>query len=189
MALSKVAIANGALQKLGAARISSLTQDHPNARSINAAYDRIRRRLIRQYAWSFAIRRDSIAKDAAQTLWGEKNRYTLPNDYLRLLRDDETGIFKDWRIEGLFIVTADASPLEIRYVADIDDPNLYDSLFADALSTALAYECCEEITQSTSRKESIREDQRALINEAKRIGAIEKEADEAPEDDWIAARR
>mgnify|MGYP001426155490 CR=1 FL=1 len=36
---SKVEIANGALQKLGAKRIESLTQDHPNARSMNVAFE------------------------------------------------------------------------------------------------------------------------------------------------------
>ena len=36
MAISDVTVANRALQKLGAKRIESLTQDTPNARSINA---------------------------------------------------------------------------------------------------------------------------------------------------------
>ena len=39
MAISRVQLANRALQKLGAKRIESLTQDHPNARSMNAAFE------------------------------------------------------------------------------------------------------------------------------------------------------
>ena len=38
MAVSEVSIANAALQKLGSpSRLESLTQDHPNARTMNAA--------------------------------------------------------------------------------------------------------------------------------------------------------
>ena len=192
MAISKVAIANLALQKLGATRISSLTQNDPNAASMNAAYDAIRRRELRAYEWSFAIRRDSIAADAAQTSWGSHNRFTLPADYLCLIRDDETGQAPDWKIEsasdGTFIITDDAAPLQIRYIADIDDPTYYDSLFVEALACALALHCCEEITQSTSKKQGIAADYDMAIKRAMQQSAIEKPATEFPEDDWINAR-
>lgn len=189
MATSKVSIANGALQKMGASRISSLTQDHPNARSMNAAYDGVRDALLRRYDWTFAIKRASIAKDSTGPVWGDWNRYSKPNDFIRLLRDDESGEAVDWKIEGLYILSADASPLEIRYLAQIDDPTFYDPIFVDAFSMKLAAETCEEITQSTSKKKGIEEDFDATIAEAKRIGAIEKAAQEFPEDDWLIARR
>lgn len=186
---SKVEIANGALQKLGAKRIESLTQDHPNARSMAAAYDGVRKAMLRRYNWSFAIKRESIAADGDGPTWGDWNRYSLPNDFLRLIRDDETGFATDWKIEGLYILSADASPLEIRYVADIDDPNYYDALFAEAMSTKLALETCEEITQSTSKKAGLQKDYDECIAEAKREGAIEKAAQDFPEDEWLSARR
>jgi len=52
---TNVSIANRALQKLGAKSIESLTQDSPNARSMNTAFVKIRDKLIRKYPWSFAI--------------------------------------------------------------------------------------------------------------------------------------
>ena len=192
MATSKVAIANLALQKLGAARISSLSQNNPNAASMSAAYDAIRRRELRTYEWSFATRRASIAADSAQTAWGSHNRFTLPADYLYLIRDDETGQAVDWKIEsatdGVFIITDDAAPLQIRYVADIDDPTYYDSLFIDSFACALALHCCEEITQSTSKKQGILADYDRAIKTAMQQGAIEKPATEFPIDEWINAR-
>ena len=189
MATSEVAIANRALQKLGASRISSLTQDDPNARSMNAAFDLVRDAELRRYDWSFAIKRESIAADATDTTWGDWNRYPLPNDFLKLIRDDESESNLDWRIEGLYIVTADASPLEIRYVARVEDANYYDALFIEAFACKLALECCEEITQSTSKKESIKDDYDKAVAEARRLGAIEKPAMVFPEDEWLAARR
>ena len=190
MATSTVAIANRALQKLGAKRIESLTQDHPNARSMNAAFALTRDAELRRYDWSFAIKRASIAADATdETILNTYNRYGLPNDFLKLIRDDESGAAVDWRIEGLFIISEDASPLEIRYVARIEDPNYYDALFIEAFADKLALVTCEEITQSTSRKESIKDDYEKAIAEARRLGAIEKPAMEFVEDDWLAARR
>lgn len=189
MAISNVAIANRALQKLGAKRISSLTQDAPNARSMNAAFERVRDAELRRYDWAFAIKRASIAADGDGPTWGDYNRYSLPNDFLRLIRDDETGANVDWRIEGLYILTKDAAPLEIKYIARIEDPNYYDPLFAEAFAGRLALECAKEITDNTSDKESVKDDYKTDIAEARRVGAIEKEAQEFPEDPWLAARR
>lgn len=189
MALSKVAVANRALQKLGAKRIESLTQDHPNARSINACFDIVRDALLRKYDWSFAIARDSIAADPDGPEWGDWNRYTKPNDFIRLLRDDESGLAVDWKIEGDFILSADASPLEIRYIARIEDPNKYDSSFVDALAAMIADETCIEITGGGAKKAQARADRDEAISEGYRTGAIEKEAQDAPEDDWISVRR
>lgn len=189
MAVSKVGIANLALQKLGVSRkLESLSQDHPNARTLNLAYEPMRRAELRRYDWSFAISRASIAADANGPEWGDWNRYTKPNDFLRLLRDDESGINVDWKIEGIYILSADAAPLEIRYIADIDAPEQYDPLFVEAFACRLALQCCEEITQSTSKIASVTEQYKDAIAEAKRLGAIEEAAREAPEDSWVLAR-
>lgn len=188
MATSKVAIANGALQRLGAKRIESFSQDHPNARSMSAAFDRVVRAEIRKYDWSFAIKRDSVAADGNAPTWGDWNRFSLPNDYIRLLRDDESGQRVDWRIEGLFILSRDAAPLQFRYLAHIEDPNFYDSTFIDVLECKLAQVCCKEITGSHSNAAGIRIDYDDAIAEAKKAGAFEKEAQEFLEDSWLAAR-
>ena len=189
MAASNVQIANRALQKLGAKRISSLDQDHPNARSMNAAFERVRRAELRRYPWSFAISRASIAADGDGPTWGDWNRYSLPDDFLRLIRDDETGTHVDWKIEGLYILSMDESPLEIRYIADVEDPNTFDSLFIEVFAGRLALECCKEISDSTVDKESLKDDYMKDLAEAKKAGAIEKEAQEFMEDEWLAARR
>ena len=79
--------------------------------------------------------------------------------------------------------------MQFRYIAHIEDPNFYDSLFAEVFAGRLALETCEEITQSTGKKESVKDDYKMDVAEAKNIGAIEKEAQQFPEDEWLAARR
>lgn len=193
MATSNVSIANRALQKLGAKRISSLTQDHPNARSMNAAFEQVRDAELRRYVWSFAISRASVAADAVDAIdvgGGTWKRYSLPNDFLRLIRDDESGFHVDWKIEGLYILSTDASPLTFKYVAKIEDPTFYDPLFVEALAAKLALECAIEIKDASVTDFSKIEDSYSkAISEARMIGAIEKPAEEFPEDSWLAARR
>lgn len=190
-AVSSVTIANRALQRLGATRISSLTQNHPNARSINAAYDTTRRRLLRLYAWSFAKMRASIAADATQTVYDALNRYQVPNDFVRLIRNPGNSASeqqrRDWEIEGGFIVTQDGSPLQFRYIADVTDEAQFDPMFVEAFACQLAYEACEEITGSTGKRQALLVDLKTIIQQARFSNAIERDSDVPVEDDWVLA--
>lgn len=191
MSTSDVDIANEALQLLGQPRrLESLTQDHPNARTMNAAFVRTRQSLLRRYEWSFAKMRASVAADPDQTVWGEHNRYTLPNAFLRLSRDNETGFSVDWKIEGAFIVTDDDSPLEFIYIADMTDANAFDALFREAFANRLAFVTCKEITGSTDLHRVINKDYDDVIGEAKLANAIEKPAQKLDDEDdsWLLAR-
>src|SRR6185437_4149996 len=190
-AVSSVTIANRALQRLGATRISSLDQNHPNARSINAMYDTTRRRLLRLYAWGFSKMRASMAADATQTVYGELNRYPLPNNFVRLIRDPGPSPSiagrHDWEIENGFIVTSDGSPLQFRYCGDVTNEGLFDPLFAEAFACTMAYEACEEITGSNEKRQLLAKDLAKIIKEARFSNAIERDASVPVEDDWITA--
>lgn len=193
MATSAVAIANRALQKLGASRIESFEQDHPNARSMKTVYAPTRDRLMRRYAWNFAIRRASVAADATETLWGGLNRFLKPNDFARLLRDTEAGSNEDnnrhnWQIEGNYIITSDDAPLEFRYLAKIEDTALFDPIFDEYLATTMAYEACEDITGSSQKRDLLKMDMQDILLEARQSNAFENDADVPLEDDWLLAR-
>ena len=189
MAASNVSLANRALQILGSSNtIESLTEDSPNARTMNRALEPRRRAMLRRYRWTFAITRASVAADGDQTTFGSYNRFALPNGFIRLLRDvDRPDVRKDWRIEGRFIVTEDASPLQFRYIADVTDPTLWDVLFFETLAHDMAHETCEEVTGSSAKKQEIKDDLKAILAEAKLIGGIEEDPVEALEDDHILA--
>jgi hypothetical protein len=124
--------------------------------------------LLRKYTWSFAIKRDSIAADGDGPTWGDWDRYTKPNDFLRLLRDDESGQAVDWKIEGQLHPQQDGAPLEIRYIADIDDPNLYDALFVEAFACKLARALLRGSHRQHAEEGSMQADFDDAIAEAKR---------------------
>jgi hypothetical protein len=73
-------------------------------------------------------------------------------------------------------------------VADVTNTGDFDTLFVEALASKIASELAEKITQSTSKKQQSDMDYERAIRQAKRVNAIEKRADEPPEDDWVLAR-
>lgn len=187
---SNVSVCNSALSKLGADRIVSLTDNSGNARACNAAYERVRDRLLRRHPWNFAIRRAQLAASSTPPTFTRSARYPLPADFLRLLPPDpeENLNSLDWQIENGAIVTNDGAPLNVRYVARITDPNEMDSLFLELWATDLAFDICEEVTGSNAKKESLRLDSKQLVAEARKVNAFENVAGAPPTDVFLTAR-
>lgn len=187
---SDVQIANRALQKLGAKRIVSLTEDSRNARAVNTCYTDLRDAELRAHPWAFSIERVQLPKNATAPLFHKENSFPLPSDCLKILDPDPDYVVNshDWIIEGRNILTNDASPLNVRYTKTITDPNVMDVLFREALSARIALELAEELTQSASKKEAAMVSYRVSISEAKRTNAIESIASKPPEDEWVTVR-
>jgi hypothetical protein len=187
---SEVDICNRALQKLGAKRITALSDDSVNARACNSAYSHVRDAELRAHPWNFAIARAELAADATAPDWGRANAYQLPSNFLCMVNDypEDNDNSKDWVIEGRKILTDDSDPIYIRYIKKETDTSQFDSLFVEALATKLAFELCEEITQSNTKKEGLRQDYEQVIRNARRMNAIEKVSSEPPEDTWVTVR-
>jgi hypothetical protein len=187
---SEVEICNRALQKLGAKRITSLNQDSVNARACNVAYEPVRDKLLRSHNWNFSISRAELAADSSAPSWGRANSFPLPSDYVRLAPKYPEDITNnlDWVIEGKSILTDDSAPIQIRYISQVTDPNQMDPLFREALSALLAFEICEEVTQSSSKKEALRQDLKETMGEAKKANAFEVVPALPPEDTYITCR-
>jgi len=187
---SVVEICNRALQKLGAKRITVITEDSVNARACNNAYESLRLAELRSHPWACATKRAALAASSTEPLFVKANSYPLPSDYVRLLPNDDGYNYNslDWQIEEGNIITDDSAPLNIRYVYDLTDPQIMDPLFREALSSRLALELCEELTQSNQKKESLRQDYKESIREARRVNAILNVAAKPPESEWITIR-
>ena len=191
-----VDIANSALRKVGSPlRLQALASSDPKARILNDAYNDTLEAELRRYVWSFAKTRASIPADAAQSTWGNWNRYPVPGDFLYLIRDDEQGQDLDWDLEGgneagdgTFILSATAAPLNIRYVRKETNVALMDPLFRDAFACRLAYDNCKALGGTNETRDRLKQEYREAIAEARRCGALEKESTPPPEDSWVNAR-
>ena len=168
----------------------SLTEDSPNARSVNAAFDSLRRAELVEHTWSFAVERVALAASTTTPAFGKARYFPLPSDFLRLLPPDPSLNYNDldWQIEGSNIATDDSAPLNIRYIKNVEDANLMDPLFREALAARIAYELCEEITQSNTKRQLAEADYEMAINKAKRTNAIQRIASKPPEDVWVTVR-
>lgn len=187
---SVVGICNRALQKLGARRITALSEDSPNARACNVAYEPVRDAELRAHPWSFSIQRFQLAADSTSPAFGKSYAFPLPTDYLRLIEPDPDYVTNtlDWQIEGRSILTNDSGPLEIRCVTKVTDPNLMDALYLEALACKLALELCEELTQSNTKKAELKDDYKNAIAAARKANAFERTSQIPPEDTWVTVR-
>lgn len=129
-----------------------------------------------------------------------KNIYRLPAGFLRMAPQDPkagsrsflgapTGLpYDDWLLEGDFIVTSDANAIMLRFIADIQDVTAMDDLFCEGMAARMGLECCEELTQSTGKKQAVASEYVKFISSARLTNAIEIGAIEPAEDDYITTR-
>lgn len=197
---SSVDVANSALTKLGEARIMSLEDNVKAAREINAIFTLRRDRLLRAYNWNFAMKRSSLPALTDTPDWGYSLAYQLPSDCLRMVQVDDIWVVpgltdymsapdsEPFRIEGQTIVTDITAPLKVRYIRRVTNSGEFDAAFVEAFAYDLAYEACEAITQSNTKKAVMRDGKIQEIKEAIRANAIELPPQGIPDDSWILSR-
>lgn len=153
--LSKVAIVNKSLTLIGAAPITSLTDDSNNANIMNRVYEGALRSILSECCWPFATKRALLATLDVTLSWyysGEGYVYQRPTDCIRIFgtNDDEA----EWREEGDYIIS-DTAGLGIRYVYYLDAPSKYSASFIEAFQDKLASDAAFIILNSTSKGEAM----------------------------------
>lgn len=188
---SETDIANGALTLLGASKITSIdSATEQNAIICTVFFDNSRDALIRKYQPRFATKRTSLTAHVTAPTFGRARAFDLPADYLAMLppypEDNLEAL--DWIREGAQILTDDASPLLIRYTAQITTTTLFDILFVKMLEAYLAMEMCEKITQSNSKYDRVKDIFLMAEEACRRANAFESVNPLPPEDSWVNAR-
>jgi hypothetical protein len=161
---SDVSISNRALTILGQELIIALTDDSNRARTIQSMYEAVRDAEFRRRRWRFTFRRATLPALGTDPDFDFARQFQLPSDYLRLiaggdilkfpdLTDYRTGHNEDWSIEGDKILSNLSAPLRIRYIARVTDTSTWVADFCEAFAARLAYEACERITQSDTKKD------------------------------------
>ena len=148
----------------------------------------VRDEVLRVHPWNFAVKRESLAAETDTVTWGSVtlNAFLLPNDNLRLLELLDSERF-EWQLEQNKILSTE-SVLYIRYIFRSKDPNNYDSQFINAVSTRMAIELCEPLTQSNTKKRMLLAELADNIRRAQRADGFENPPATFVEDDWINAR-
>jgi hypothetical protein len=199
MASADVDIANAALLKLGSPAIVALTDGTKAARTIAARYDDLRRDELSNNPWTFAMLRTTLPALSAFPAYGFGLAYQIPTDCLQLVQVndfDYPSNASDYRsildvpfaLEGGRILTDWPAPLKLRYVQDITDVTRFSPSFCEVLACRIAYECCETILQSATKKDGLMKEHQMAIARAGQNNAIEKPPESAPDDSWVMGR-
>lgn len=186
MAVTQTKICNLALIRVGAERISSISQDTKSAILLNAIYEQCRDDVLRAHPWNFAIKRDELAPTGSEPAYEYDYEYDLPNDCLRVLTPDSNDI--DYVIEDSKILT-DESTLNISYIYRNENESSWDSNFASALAWKLASEVAYALTQSLKLKESCEKSYEKALREARTMDGAEGVLKGLEAVDWTNARR
>ncbi len=191
---SETDICNLALQQHSKGPITSIDdQQSPLARRCKRLYPTSRDELLRLHVWKFAKRRVLLAAAATTPEFRFKYEYPLPTDFLRLHPDYEHRVPDDWEIEdsvnGTVLRTNDGGPLPVRYIRRITNPVLFDPLFTKALYLDMAAAMANAMTDSMTTMDVLEKKRDKALSDARMTNAIERYADDPPEDDWLLARR
>lgn len=188
---SAVQIVNRALQKIGAARISSFDEGSREANSVKACYEQVKLSELQDNLWTFSIVRATLASDSTAPLFGRTFRYQLPTDYLREAPFDPqvSDLPDDFLFEGRMLLTDTPGPLSLRYVSSMVQEEAFDPLFTEALAARIAIEIVEELTQSASKQEILVSNYSFHIRRAKTANSIQAGPIQPEEDEWVYTRR
>ncbi len=169
-------ICNLALGRLGTASITSLDEDSAEGRACLLLYDSTRKEVLRSHRWNHATKRVTLTASASAPISGFDYQYPLPEGCLRVMEvnDSEDGdATHPWSIEGRMLLT-DETTVDIVYVADVTNPDDFDSLFVEALVVKLAGKLTEKLRGNTGKTAELLQEYGALTAPlARRIDANE----------------
>lgn len=193
---SQTETCNLALIKLGAGRITSLSDGTKQAKILSAMWDSVRDAELSAHPWSFAITRDAIPASGTPPAFGWGSAYPLPAAYLKMVEVGQDWCFytpinrQTWfAIEGGSVLTNQPSPLQIRYVQRITNVGAWPALFVQAFACRLAAECCETLTQDLSKRQAAWAERKEAVSQAKRGNDIEMPPQQTPANEWELAMR
>jgi hypothetical protein len=168
---SEVDISNGALTKLGAQPITSFDDVTTRSNLCRDYYPSVRDAVLRAYPWNCAIARQALALDAEAPLFGYAHKFGLPvvPYCLRVLEVDGE---PDYNIEGRYLHT-DESSINIKFIARLTDPGLFDSLLIEAIECRLAAELAYPVTGSPTLIQAMWTLYEAKLREARTINGME----------------
>jgi len=194
-----MSIINRALIKIGEPVIVSREQT-PYGDTLALVCDDFRKMLLSSHYWRFAIKRAVLAKldeESGSRIFNYV--YALPRDYL-LMKDfghnyknpnlSNLIVASDERysIEGGKLLTRYADNVEISYIADIKDENLFTPLFKEALISLIAAEAVVRIKNREDLKNLYLREFEGYIAQARNNNEIVRDLESLPDNTWVTVR-
>jgi hypothetical protein len=188
MAESVVEICNAALTFIGDSRITSLTDNSPEARACNARYANVRDAVLYSHPWNGAIQRVSLASETDTPVFAWSYQMTLPTDpwCLRVLELENTD-HDQWAIEGRKLL-CDLSSVNIRYIKRITDTMEFSPELSETMSMRLAHSISYSLTGSRQMQNDLWAMYEQMLRSARSIDGLEGKPPDIISEHFIDAR-
>lgn len=158
---SETDLLNDALSLIGASPVTAIDDGSVSANHCQRLYPALRDALIRGHHWNWAMTRVELSPDAVPPITEFMFSYTLPSDCLKVVEfagadldtsvlvplwDSRTTSYFQYKIEGRQLLTNYGTAF-IVYIARVTNPDLWDPLFYQVVSTWLASKLASAITK------------------------------------------
>jgi hypothetical protein len=187
---SQVDIINLALTRLAVRHITTIDDASEPARQAKLVWGMIRQSVLRDHPWGFALK-------SGASVPGWSYAYLYPSDCLKVVKlysESDTVSAQNYKktaisgaegADDYIVLACNTSGAIIDYIADIDKPALFDSMFIDALALRLAAELAKPLTGDNSKRQAMLQEyflalDAAKVDDAKESKPINNTAAENP---------
>lgn len=196
---SSIDIANIALAKIGATRITSFDEDTPEAEILTTLFSFMRDDEISKYNWNFAKTRRRLPAENGTPAFGWQYQYLLPADCLRVLAAGDwpspnmgglvLGETRTYVVEGGRILSNSGPALNVSYLRRVEDPSELPVSFIEVFSSALAAEIAFKLSDSATIQGQAKQLYENALMKARRVEAIDTMPITIQDGSWMVAHR
>lgn len=171
--MDSVTICNMALMAAGIPPITSFEETNNNAKLCKNFYPVLRDRVLRDHSWSFATtyyplqQSTEASPDPAMPI-----QCILPGDVIRIVGLSDNSSYR--RIGDRILVTA--PDLTLIYIRRVEDPNLFDPAFVEALQNLLSAEFVLSASRDIQQAQYFRQEYERKLAIARSIDSQENSA-------------
>lgn len=196
----KLGVYNGALRRLGSRPLASLTESRKPRRVMDGIWDNeaFVTSALEKGEWNFAIRSvEGVYSTSVEPPFGFRRAYNKPDDLCRLaaLSPDEyfrRPLVHDEYVDEAGYFFTDLDVIYMRYVSNGESYGFnsaeWTQAFRDYLESAMAWEACETITNSTSKRDRAQRDMEIALTQAKSLDAMQEGVKFLPAGSWVTAK-
>ena len=179
-------------------QIRSPDDDSKPARTVRAAWAKVRKFVFSKANWSCGLRRSQLSARAADGAFPVLDPYThafpLPTSFVRLAQILDPHIARDeYTIlrgpKGREIHCAYAGPLTIEWVEEVKDPALWSSEFIEAFTMRLAWQIADRLSGDKQRKQQAFDAYRDALRDGRGSDARQQAPRQHAGGDWVRSRR
>lgn len=147
------------------------------ARWLNRNYAPTVETSLRQQPWNFACEFHVLLTEPVPPVMRWRNRYGLPNGWLRVLQPTRDGLRDGYPIpfavQGNYVLTNERIPKGVELVMNKPEPGEWDALFADLVAARLAVGMAHRFTAKTSFLDRCKQLADEAYRSAEEINAFE----------------